>query len=690
MSVIVLDFETAWSSKDYTLSKMGPIEYIRDFRFHAQMVGVSVDFAPAVVYDEEDIAPALRSLQLDNPGNVVVGHNINGFDALILSERYGICPVTVVDTIAMMRWCGLSRSMGESHKALTEYLGNGVKTAGTVISDGKRTRADFSRAEWLAFRQYCADDVNQCAANFRKMLPYMTPDALLFASITARMASEPAFILDKSMLEAFLVKLDQRTEDARLDLMRVFRFGSTEEMLKAIRSAASFATMLRALGVEPPLKVSDAKTATKKARLESIVSLGGSDAAGAQAMLDARAYMVKTYAFAKTDLDFTALQDYPDERVALLVRTKLEHSSSGLRSRTQRFLNLANLGSTLPVMLNVYKAHTSRYTAGNSEGAGDGTNLQNLGKRNALIAELRRAVRVLDGMCVVAGDSSQIEARMLAYEARQDTLVEQFRENRDPYAELAEYIFSVPANEIHDGAKAGDKKLKMMRNVGKTAVLSAGYQVGATKFSNTLLRSGIRLSEDLDKHHELAKHAHYVYRETNANIVRLWDTCQQVVEAMYTGVSGSFGGPDDSLFEYGMRMMPYGSEPVASIKLPSGYILWYPGLNWEQDERGYKSFYYMQQKGTKSFKSRIYGGSLTENITQALAFQLLMWQACNMTRTGVILHANIHDSWASVVPITQGETVKLVMEHWLTTTPSWSPGLPLGCDVEIGYDYSVV
>ena len=98
----------------------------------------------------------------------------------------------------------------------------------------------------------------------------------------------------------------------------------------------------------------------------------------------------------------------------------------------------------------------------------------------------------------------------------------------------------------------------------------------------------------------------------------------------------------------------------------------------------------MQQKGTKSFKSRIYGGSLTENITQALAFQLLMWQACNMNRAGVTIHANIHDSWASVVPVAQGEAVKLVMEHWLTTTPSWLPGLPLSCDVEIGYDYSVV
>lgn len=690
MAVIVLDFETAWSSRDYTLSKMGPIEYIRDPRFHAQMVGVSVDYAPAVVYDEDEIEPALRSLHLENPANVVVGHNINGFDVLILSERYGIHPASVVDTMAMMRWCGLSRMIGESHKILTDYLDNGVKTAGTVISDGKRTRAEFARSEWVAFRQYCADDVNQCALNFRKMLPYMTPDALLFASITARMASEPAFVLDKPMLESFLARLDQRTEEARQELMKFFRFDSAEAMLTSLRSPKIFAEMLRALGVEPPMKVSDSKTATERTRLENIVLVGGPNAAAAQAVLDRGDHQQMTYAFAKTDLDFTAMQDHPDERVALLVRMKLEHSSSGLRARTQRFLNLANLGSTLPVMLNVFKAHTSRYTAGNSEGAGDGTNLQNLGKRSALIAELRKAVKVPDGMCVVAGDSSQIEARMLAYEARQVTLIEQFREGRDPYAELAEYIFNVSAQEIHDGAKAGDKSRKMMRNVGKTAILSAGYQVSWRKFSNTLLRSGIHMSEDIDKHHELARHAHNVYRESNSAIVQLWALCQQVVEAMYVGASGSFGGPNNDLFEYGMRMPPYGKEPVPSVKLPSGFILWYPGLNWEKDDRGYKSFYYMQQKGNRQVKARIYGGALTENITQAAAFQLLMWQACNMVRSGVTIHANIHDSWASVVPIAQSAEVKSVMELWLRTVPGAFQGLPLDCDVEVGYDYSVV
>ena len=54
MRVITLDFETFWSSRDYTLSKMGPIEYVRDPRFHAQLLGVRVDRGPVNVYESHE------------------------------------------------------------------------------------------------------------------------------------------------------------------------------------------------------------------------------------------------------------------------------------------------------------------------------------------------------------------------------------------------------------------------------------------------------------------------------------------------------------------------------------------------------------------------------------------------------------------------------------------------------------
>lgn len=114
MKIITLDFETAWSSKEYTLSKTGPIEYIRDQRFHALMMGVCIDQNPVMVFDHADIPAALQSLELHKQDRMVVGHNLNGFDALILSEIYNVHPAWLLDTMVMMRWTGISRVIGLS------------------------------------------------------------------------------------------------------------------------------------------------------------------------------------------------------------------------------------------------------------------------------------------------------------------------------------------------------------------------------------------------------------------------------------------------------------------------------------------------------------------------------------------------------------------------------------------------
>ena len=100
----------------------------------------------------------LKALKLDQPGTAVLGHNMAGFDALILSEYYKIKPYMILDTICCARWCGIARLMPERHAVLTDYLKHGTKQAGTVVSDRKRFKSDFTPDEWTFFKQYCADD----------------------------------------------------------------------------------------------------------------------------------------------------------------------------------------------------------------------------------------------------------------------------------------------------------------------------------------------------------------------------------------------------------------------------------------------------------------------------------------------------------------------------------------------------
>lgn len=685
MRIAVLDFETYWNSKDYTLSKIGPISYIRDSRFSAQLMSYIVTDASTMTYDkvrvaEHDNIPAvLAALKLDAPDVVTVAHNGNGFDFLILSEIYHVVPRIAIDTMCMERWTGVSRIQNESLKSMAKFFQCGEKVEGTVISDGRKWPEDFTPDERTAFIQYCRNDTEQCFLSFKAMLPFMTADALLFSSITAKMACNPVLRLDDGMLTAYLNELSDKVTKARNDINRMFMFKSDEDFLKAIRSSASFVKMLELLGRKPPMKYSVAKSETKRKKLE----------AEGKTNLSEEDYAVYTPALAKSDLDFVAMASDADERVALLVRTRLENNSSIQRSRAETFHALAKSGRPMPVMLNAFKAHTSRYTAGNSEGSSDKLNLQNLSKRDPSQLTLRKAVQAPEGMALVACDSSQIEARILAYVANETELVDAFRRGADPYADLAEKIFQIPSEKIHKGAKSGDKKLKAYRNVGKTGILSAGYGVGWRKYADTLLRQGVRLSSDIDQHYEMAHHAHNVYRASNPNIVAFWDTCQTVIKALYLGYSGEFGGPNDNIFQYSVAPI-CGRDDVPTIIGPNKYTLRYFKLSCEVSEKNNREeYYYTRVKGKSELKTKIYGGALAENLCQYLAFALLQWQACRMTEQGIRLIANIHDSFLAICPEDEAEHTKSIMESCMSSVPDWLGDFPVACEAEIGKDYCI-
>lgn len=692
-TLVVIDFETYWDSKTYTLSKMGPIEYVRNENFAPQLCAFAMSNGPycvdCSVVEHERLRTAFENM--DTQDVAWCGHNMHGFDSLILSEFFDFHPRKIWDTIAMMRWTGLSRVCRESHAALTEFLGNGHKAAGTVVSDHKQWPDDFTPEERMFFIQYCKDDAAQCYQNALDMLPYMTPDALRFMSITARMATEPSFVLDEDLLLEYLSDLDAAADKARQELMAMFSFQTNADMLAALRSADKFAVMLRSLGVEPPLKESAAKTKTKREKLQLAADAGRP---GAVEELE-NMQPVMTYAFSKTDVDFVLMQDHPDPRVALLVRTRLQLNSSIDRSRAETLLKFARMHKPLPIMLGAWLAHTGRYSAGASADAGTKTDklqFQNLSKRDPSKRKLRQAIKVPEGHVVVACDSSQIEARGLAFVSNEVGLLTQFREGRDPYSELAETIFGIPWQDIKAGAKSGDKKMEMYRNTGKTGILSCGYGVGSAKYSNTLLRQGIHLHEDLDRHHELARYAHGIYRAAHPNIVAFWKTAENVLEAMLRGESGTFGGPNNDIYTFGI--MPVGPRTdlcVPSVRFPSGYILRYPGLRAERNDRGKWQFLYDTYKGASKIPTHIYGGAFTNNLVQGLSFvDVIMYQGCRMDEAGIKLACNIHDAWASVVPEEQGEYVKQQMLHYMSIVPPALNGLPVACEAKIGTTFEIV
>jgi DNA polymerase I-like protein with 3'-5' exonuclease and polymerase domains len=131
----------------------------------------------------------------------------------------------------------------------------------------------------------------------------------------------------------------------------------------------------------------------------------------------------EAWAFAKTDEDFKELQEHPNPKVQALVAARLGNKTTLEETRTQRFIDIAGRGR-LPVPIKYYAAHTGRW------GGDDKINLQNLPSRGQNAGKLKDSIKPPPGYVLVDADSSQIEARTVAWMAGQTDLVEAFGEWR--------------------------------------------------------------------------------------------------------------------------------------------------------------------------------------------------------------------------------------------------------------------
>jgi DNA polymerase len=293
-------------------------------------------------------------------------------------------------------------------------------------------------------------------------------------------------------------------------------------------------------------------------------------------------------------------------------------------------------------MLNYYGAHTGRASGG------DKVNLQNLPRGGAL----RKAIVAPKGHLLVACDSSQIEARTVAWLAGERELVDAFAQNTDIYSSFASEVYERPINK---------KDHPLERHVGKTSILGLGYGMSAAKFKGTLKvgKPSVEMAE------QDCERVVNLYRTKYANIVRLWKESHYLLEAIAKGAR----------FGVGAEGIAYAVE--GGIALPNGMMLRYPEL-----QKGEDGYTYKQRRETK----KIYGAKVTENIVQALARIIVFNQMLAISkRYKVVL--TVHDEVVIVAPEQEAEEAKAFMMEQMSIAPDWADGLPLACEADIGYSY---
>lgn len=620
MSLIVVDIETYYTDNGLGFKTQTTEEYIRDPAFEVVGVAVQVNDGDPVWFSgsHEQIRVWLK--QFDWKNSVVLAHNTM-FDGAILSWLFNIKPLGWLDTLSMARALH-GVDAGGSLKALAERYEVGVKGEEVIAAINKR-RIDFAPDELERYGQYCVNDVRLCYELFRRMVVGFPEDELQLIDMTLRMFTHPILCVDENVLLERLQDLDRERSELLGSLMSQLKCNNEEEVRKKLSSNKQFAEVLASFGIEVPMKMSE-----KQGK--------------------------EVPALAKKDEGFIALTEHEDPFIQHLCAVRLGTKSTMEAKRIQRFMDIGRRNrGMLPVPLKYYGAHTGRWAGG------DKVNFQNLPSRDKKKKALKKAIVPPEGYVVMNSDSSQIEARMLAWWAGQDDVVAQFARGEDVYSIFASAVYDKPIS----------KENPTERFVGKTCVLGLGYGTGANKLRHTLATSqpvSVQIDEDE------AKRIVGVYRDKNDKIIELWSECDQMLETM---MSENIRAPLP-IGKHGC--VKFDSEGVI---LPNGFRIRYPNLRREWED-GKSRIVYDSRKGPVN----IWGGAVVENIVQGMARIVVGKQMLEIkNRYPVVL--TVHDAAVVVVPEDEAEQAVEFVTGLMSKAPDWADGLPVACECKFGGSY---
>lgn len=270
---------------------------------------------------------------------------------------------------------------------------------------------------------------------------------------------------------------------------------------------------------------------------------------------------------------------------------------------------------------------------------------------------IRTAFIPSEGCRFIVSDFSAIEARVIAWMADENWVLEVFRGDGKIYEATAAQMFKVPFETIAKG-----RPNYALRAKGKVAVLACGYGGGPPALiAMGALKSGIAE----DELPGLIKH----WRKANPNIVRLWYAAE---EAAITAVREK----TTVNLAHGVR---YRYEAgILFADLPSGRSLAYvnprikPEPEFNKDGLQYDG---KDQIKNKWLPQRTWGGKLVENLIQAIARDCLAESMIRLDTEGYKIVMHVHDEVILDVPIGTGslENVTAIMGKPI----SWAPGLPL-------------
>ena len=635
LRVLHLDIETYSSAP---LPKCGVYRYCDAPDFEILLLSYAFDDAPVVTVDMAcgETLPDAFLHALEDANVLKIAHNA-AFERVCFSKHLGhwLDPAQWRCTMVMAWYQTLPGKLAdvavalnvtekkmEEGKDLIRYFSMPCKATKT---NGGRTRnlPRHAPEKWATYKAYNAQDVETERAVYKALLHHSLPEH-----------------------EWALYALDQRINDrgVRVDRLLVKSAMAVDQAF----SEQAFQRAQELTGLENPGSVSQLKAwlADMDMPMESLSKrIVQEKAAGAEGI-------VKELLELRLELSKTSVKKY-ESMARCICKDGRVHGllQFGGAARTFRWAGRLVQAQNLP------QNHLPDLNlARDIVRSGDEEQLELLfgSVPNTLSELIRTAFIPRDGCRFIVADFSAIEARVLAWLAGEEWVLEEFRGKGKIYEATASRMFHIPQETIVKGHPNYEYRQK-----GKQATLSCGYGGGV----GALKAMGAKMPE------EEMQPLVDAWRAANPNIVRFWNALGNAASEVIEKHNSVRVG----------KVMVYRKEGHMLIRLPGGRDLCYLSPRFVSNRFGSRGIGYLAASaGGKMELQETFGGKIAENCTQAIARDLLAHAMLNLEAAGYPIVFHVHDEAVMEVPIGQGSVEEAC--RVMAIPPDWARDLPLRAD----------
>lgn len=623
-----------------SLADCGVHRYAEHPEFQILLFAYAFDEAPVTVVDLAQgttlPAPVLRALT--DPTVVKVAHNAT-FERTCIGRMLGkeLDPLQWECTMAQCARCGLPLSLGEAAKALgleVQKMTEGKKLIkqfclpheATLLGGSERVLPTEDLKGWQTFKDYCRMDV-EVERELDKALAWLEPTQ----------DEKALYALDQRINDrGVLVDMQLVDNAVRMDTIYKARLNVEAQQITGLSNPNSATQLREWLGGRTGLQLDT----LRKADLPDIK--GSTEDEDVHRVLQIRAEMAKT-----SNKKYEAMQKTVcrDSRV----RGLLQYHGT----RTGRW------AGRLVQMQNLPQNHISDLGLAREllrDGDMDAMSLCYGNVPDTLSQLIRTAFVAPDGETFAVCDFSAIEARVLAWLAGEEWVLEVFRGHGKIYEATAAQMYGCSVEEI--------SKTDPRRQKGKIAVLALGYQGGTGALA---AMGGERMGLSAEDMAGIVRD----WRKANPHIVKCWANIETAAQRCVTT------GIDQKV--YGLVFHRRQEDGTMTIQLPSGRLLCYRSMTTGTNRFGNGSLKYRGVNSTTNQWGWIetYGGKLTENIVQAIARDCLAHTLLALDRNGYPTVFHVHDEVVCEVPKQEGPEALKRIQKIFADVPDWAEGLPL-------------